>query len=249
MYPRNNVAEIDLLRRFRYILLQTLLAYFAAATCNPQALAETAPCADSWIHVNSTAGTEFIDVCKAAADAIAFLSESGVSVNQQITINIVEELPAVLPGDPIGCFDYDNEEVYIISKTHCIERIHESRLFNVNSDEEYYRSIIAHEVAHAVVVQNFPVDGLAWVAQEYAAYITQLATLSAASRARVLAQFGGGGFDTPRQINSIVLMMSPDFFAVSAYRHFMKDENGPCFLLKMLAGEVQLGDELLPQEE
>lgn len=231
------------------LLPLALIVSLSELTYTPKAVAEDVMCSNSPTRVHSTTDVEIVDVCEAAADAIAFLSAIGLQADQQIIVNIVEKLPVRIPGDPIGCFDRIRREIFLMDKASCMASHQRSNLFDLDFSTEYYRGIVTHEVAHSVVSSIYPEDSLSWVAQEYVAYVTQLATFSTATRRRVLARYSGDGFDTPQQINSYVLLASPSFFAVSAYQHFTKAENGSRFILSMLAGEIQLGDDLAPRED
>ena len=100
-------------------------------------------------------------------------------------------------------------------------------------DPDLHRSIVAHEVAHAIASQNLP-EKQAFVTQEYIAYVTQLATMPPDVREKVLANFPNNSFDTDEQINMTIFMMAPEVFAVKAYRHFLKPENGAAFFQRLL---------------
>ena len=60
------------------------------------------------------------------------------------------------------------------------------------------------------------------------------------TRDRVLVDFPGTGFSDHKSINSVTLMMSPDKFAIGAYRHYLRPENGAVFIDALLTEQIRV---------
>lgn len=93
-------------------------------------------------------------------------------------------------------------------------------LFGLELDPALYRSIIVHEVAHLVARFNGE-DALRDVAgQEYIAFTVQLGTLPEPLLERVLSRYDQPAFARETEITALLHALSPEVFAVKAWRHF-----------------------------
>lgn len=101
--------------------------------------------------------------------------------------------------------------------------------------EDFYRSLVVHEVAHAVAHQAFKVPPTR-TAYEYISGVVQLDALPAASRASYVAAFKHVDFTTD-MFNELTLAMAPAQYAVAAYRHFGRRGHGCAFLRSLLETE------------
>ena len=103
-----------------------------------------------------------------------------------------------------------------------------------------YRSLAAHEVAHAISDCNFKLARPTIQAKEYLAYVTMFATMAPAVRARILRKSPGHGYEGDWQMSTPIYMADPMRFGVQAYRHFLKPDNGRSYLHAILAGKVMI---------
>ena len=177
--------------------------------------------------------------CAGAVDAISFLAVHGFSVGGPIQIYIVASIPEEKAGPALGYFDRRDETAHVLSFA-ALRAMHDTRIFGLPVDRELHGSLVAHEVSHVVASRNFSVKCPSYAAQEYIAYVTQLATMPTALRERILASSPSLAFKTASEINSVTLSFSPQKFAVGAYRHFARSENGAAFIRALLTGEVRL---------
>ncbi len=171
--------------------------------------------------------------CDGASKAIAFLAEQGLDASGAVTVQLVEALPPIVDQSAVGCFVPSAQRVLALVYAQFAERV---TWFGLAVDYELYRSLVAHEVAHAVAACNFRTEKPSITAYEYVAYVTMLATMAPALREQVLANFPGTGFDNDLQMNSTVYQFDPMRFGAEAYRHFMKPGNGREYLHRVLAG-------------
>jgi hypothetical protein len=111
-------------------------------------------------------------------------------------------------------------------------------MFRLPVDAELHTSVIAHELAHAVVLDNVRVAVPARTSGEYLAYVVQLMTMAPVTRARVLAEYEEGDFASLDDITEIRHLMRPHEFGVRAYRHFVREGHG--YMLDLiLSGGLQ----------
>ena len=110
--------------------------------------------------------------------------------------------------------------------------------FNVPISRRLYRSLVAHEVAHAVAACNFTIPQPSIQAQEYIVYVTMFAAMEPELRACVLWQFPGEGDEGDWQMSTALYLLDPLRFGVQAYRHLSIPANGRDYLHAILAGHA-----------
>ena len=187
------------------------------------------------VSVRSANPADTLSSCQGAGKAIAFLASQGFDVTHDIRIEVVPELTDHASASAAGCFVEPKEKVLILSYSE-FEKFRD--WFRIPIDRPLYRSLVAHEVAHAVAACNFKIPRPSIQAKEYIAYVAQISTMDAAQRERVLLQYPGEGFEADRQMNTTIYLFDPMRFAVKAYRHFLKPGNGRDYLAKILVGEA-----------
>ena len=180
--------------------------------------------------------------CEGASAAIRFLEEIGVKRDLLVEINIVDRLP---PGfrNAFGCYDRSRDGVFLLGPKSCMEGSGLPEPFRVANDAMIYRSYVAHEVAHAITAENFTFEHPSAAAHEYIAGVVQMSVLDPEKRAEILGKFSGDGYDSQMEINLLHYQIDPARFAVEAYRHYSKIEDGPQFVRDLLDGKVRLKDQ------
>jgi hypothetical protein len=185
--------------------------------------------------VRSTDADDASVVCEGARDAISFLVSRGLDLPPRIHVDVVSRLPADVGPEAAGFFREREQRVFVLTYPQFASR---GDWFNVAIDETMYRSLVSHEVAHAVAAYNFRVPKPTIQAKEYVAYVTMLATMAPVQRERVLREFPGAGFEGEWQMNTVVYLVDPMRFGVRAYRHFLQQARGEEFLRNVLDGKV-----------
>lgn len=173
--------------------------------------------------------------CEGARDAIGFLAAQGFDVSGEVAVDVVARLPAIAGPSAAGCY-MDSERRVVVLNFAEFSKL--KTWLNLPADAGVYRSLLSHEVAHAVGACNFRIARPSIQAKEYIAYVTMFATMAPGQRDLVLAQFPGRGFDGDWQMGTTVYMLDPLRFGVQAYRHFLKPGNGRDYLHAILAGKV-----------
>jgi hypothetical protein len=173
--------------------------------------------------------------CEGAADALRFLASHGLDVGEGIVIEVVEVLPDTAEPSALGCYLDRERRVAVLAYAEASRR---GTWFDMPLDRSLYRSLVAHEVAHAMAACNFKPAQPSIQAHEYVAYVTMFATMAPDPREAVLARYPGDGYDDDAQMSSTIYLFDPLRFGVEAYRHFLRAENGHAYLQRVLEGEA-----------
>ena len=178
------------------------------------------------------------EICRSAGDALTFFGQLGIYLSHPLVVEVVPDLPESVSRTAIGCYLEEERKVLILTFAAFQGR---RDWFGIPVSRSMYRSLVTHEVAHAVAGCNFAIPDPAIQAQEYVAYVAMFAMMAPDFRARVLAKNPGTGFNSELQMNEITYMFDPMRFGVEAYRHYLKQGHGTDFLLKVLSGEALTG--------
>jgi hypothetical protein len=217
------------------LVIAACLGCGAAHSAEPDAGATAVRCGARQVTVRSPDTAEALLACLGARDAVDFLSAQGLAVNDEIAIEEVSALPAVAAPTSAGAFLESERRVVILTYPR-FEKF--GTWFGLPIDRRLYRSLIAHEMAHAIAHSNFAIAEPSIQAKEYIAYVTQLATMPPELRKSVMSQFSDHGYQDEAKMSSTIYMFDPMRFGVQAYRHFLRPENGRAFLHAILEGKV-----------
>jgi hypothetical protein len=200
------------------------------------AAADVQQCSDSIVVLHELPLDVLSSVCEGAGAARTFLRDAGFTVDEPITIEIVERLPNQVDPHAVACYVESDQRVYLL--TPAVVAV-PGRSGVDPADQLAYRSRVAHEVAHAIAAMNFRVSSPTIQAHEYIAYVTMFATMPEETRAQVLGALPGHGFETADQINSTLFLLAPTWFGVEAFRHYRSlGDDGPGFLRRIVQGQV-----------
>jgi hypothetical protein len=206
----------------------------------PAAAAQYIACPGIDAHVEAGDSRDTEAGCRGAADAVAFLARHGLRTAVRIEIRFVDRLPAPASALAHGCYVPTEQRIYMLRFSACRALASHA---GVPVDRALHRGLVAHEVAHRIAAANFAVPKPTVVAQEYIAYVTMIATMAPAARARLLERLPGSGFDSERQINATYYGFDPNRFGAEAYRHYLRPANGPAFIARVLAGQALTDDD------
>ena len=202
------------------------------------ALAREVSCPHTNVTVISVDDHDVGIACEAAREAVGFFAANGLDTSGPVKVRLVRELPDVASSSSYGCYDHRSRTVCMLHFHECLEQ---GPWANFAIDRTLYKSLLTHEVAHALADMNFAVQRPNTLAHEYLAYVTMFATMPAGERKRVLEQFPGTGFDSVDQMSVTYYLMNPLRFGAEAYRHFLKLGDKKTFLKDVLSGRVSIG--------
>ncbi len=176
--------------------------------------------------------------CQAARAAADFLGDHGFDVRPSIEIAIDNEACKHQHDRVLGIFSGREEEVIVMSQDACRRALANGTLFGLPFDAELYRSLVAHEVAHAIAAANFAVNHPSRLAHEYIAYVVQLATMAPRHRDRILARAKVHAYTSFSEMSETYHSLSPADFAVKVYGHFLAATDRIAVLRAVLAGRL-----------
>lgn len=175
------------------------------------------------------------DACEGAKAALAFFAAHGLRPTEPLVLEVTPDVPGEAGPTAAGCYLEENKRVYMLP--HAAFR-RQRTWFNVPIDRALYRSLAAHETAHAIAACHFTIPRPSIEAKEYVAYVATFSAMDDALRARVLRATPGEGFAGEDKITAMFFMFDPMRFGAEAYRHYMRPENGAVFLRAVLAGKA-----------
>lgn len=206
----------------------------------PQVLVHGAElrCPELNVVVDSEDSADVDMVCHAAGEAMGFLVRNGLDTSKAVEVHLVKELPPEADTASYGCYIHPHRRVYLLTYSDCLER---GPWASLPMDRELYKSLLAHEVAHAVAAANFSIPRPSMLAHEYLAYVTMFAVIAPEAREKILNRFPGHGFDSVDQMSVTYYLMDPLRFGAESYRHFLKLDDKKRFLQDVLSGRVAIG--------
>lgn len=188
------------------------------------------------VAVVTASAADAATACEGARDALGFLLPVGLQPpDRTIVVEIVEALPEGLRKEAVGCYAVGSRRVMVITPEPFLQR---GTWFGVAVSRTLWRSVITHEVAHALVGCNVGARTISGAAHEYVAYVTMFATMDAATREKALAHLPGEGFDHPMQINGMIYAFDPMLFGAESYRHWLRQPDGAAFLRRVVDGSA-----------
>ena len=177
-------------------------------------------------------------VCAGAAAARDFLRDHGILVRRRISLTLHDQ--CIDDGSAhVGLYDADSDRIKLLSYAQARRQTAEDALFGVAMTPELYRSVITHEVSHAIVEQNLMQRPASRIVHEYIAYAAQLSTMRAGLRQRILSHYRQPGYADVSEMSWVYYQLDPSGFGVKAYRHFRSLPEPGRFLRDLISGAVQ----------
>jgi hypothetical protein len=192
-------------------------------------------CRSSPVTINSLEPELHQDICNAAERVIKFFGRLDLELTHPIAIEVVPRLTQKGGENAVGCYQEEEKEIYIVTFATFEKR---GNWFGVPTTRSMYRSVVAHEVAHAIASCNFAVSEPSLHAHEFIAFTTMLATMDPVSRAEILSLHPGLVFEDESEINEVTFLFDPMFFGIAAYRYFLQEQQGDALLLRVLSGDA-----------
>jgi hypothetical protein len=200
-------------------------------------IAHGARCPAIAVDVITESKQEHDFACSAVAVAFDLLGSCGISPHRLLTLEISREVSHPLGKRAIfGFFDNKLETVFLTRKGN-LPPLLAGTPYETLPLQDFYRSLIVHEVVHGVMHQNLKRQPSSHAAYEYPAYALQIASLRADVRDRFLQSVPNNVGANEFIFNDTVLFFDPYYFAAHAYRHFAASD-GCAHLDALLKGEV-----------
>jgi len=221
--------------RISGFLSAALVVIVTGQPLSSHASATSHQCTNAPVVINAEKSLDHQDICNTAAAALAFFGRLNFRLAHPLIIKIVKNLPNRVSENAIAFYKEKEQKIVLLSYTEFKKK---SAWFGVPINRSMYRSLVTHEVSHAVASCNYSISEPTIHSQEYVAYVAMFAMMNPVLRTRVLAANPGTGFDTESEINELTYAFDPMHFGVQAYRHYLKEEHGDAFLVKILSGDA-----------
>lgn len=192
-------------------------------------------CERPGMYVRAHEAESGLVVCQGIEDAIGFLAPLGLQGPDHLVVELVEQLPPALRADAVGCYIIATRRLMVLVESSFMAR---RTWFGIPTSRALFRSVVAHEVAHAVAGHALDGKKLVNAGHEYIAYVTMFATMDTATRSAAMKAMPGQGLTFDTEINDMRYAMDPMMFGLEAYRHWTRQADGFAFLKQVLDGEV-----------
>jgi hypothetical protein len=167
------------------------------------------------------------------------LGRCGISLRRPLHVEIRSEVRHPFNGAILGLLDVKQERVLITREANVPALVKDTPVAKLPL-QDFYRSLIVHEVVHGVMHQNLKRPLTSHAEAEYPAYALQIESLPPDIRDRFLQSFDQAATKAnTRLFNDVVLSVDPFFFAASAYEHFKARDNGCGHLRALVEGEAR----------
>lgn len=207
-----------------------LALFFWTVTCDAAELA----CKVRGVKVEADIDADARSACEGARNAITFLNSQGFRIPDSISITLVEKMPDDVAPSALGAYFKSERRIMILYYGVFVAR---REWYRIPIDRDVYRSVVSHEVAHAVATHNFRMAQPSMLAEEYVGYVVLFSTMPATYRERVLELYpDNDAADDTFLRDPAVYMIDPIRFGANAYRHYLRPGNGAAFLRAVLTG-------------
>jgi hypothetical protein len=194
-------------------------------------------CTEAGVEVKAASAEEWRLACEAATEALKLLARCHIAPRVPVRVELSSEVRRPFGGVVFGLFDPKQEKVLITQYTNVASLVSDTP-FGGLPRPDFYKSLIVHEVIHAVMHQNYWRPPGSHAAYEYAAYALQIESLPPDVRKTFLQTVNVGADETEFAFNDAILAFDPFFFAARAYAHFARSPDGCTHLRALLEGEV-----------
>ncbi len=202
--------------------------------------ADTLSCAPHGISVNYHERSHAMLICEATEQAIALFDQCNVpSLPDKLHIDIVEDLQ---PGC-VGQFHCGQDKIEVLPPEVMEERRDPDGPLRFLPTEEYFQSVVIHELAHAANDEMPCRFEACPVTAEYIAYAMQIMSLKRDAR---LALFRKSKADRPvsrYELSYMLLLMAPNLFATKVAGHLSQLDDPCAFIGQITAGDIVLDRE------
>lgn len=184
--------------------------------CTVPVSAEVRHCPAGLAEVTATSEASAASVCRAADELAGRLAACGLVPKSSVTVHVVPRLPDECPETALAYFDARTRTVTVPTYEECVRLAGPSGRWGVPMTPALYRSLVVHELTHAVVAQNAGPVMIGRAAHEYLAYAFQFDLMEPGVRSRILALYPHAGPVQLAELSETYFGLSPERFAVKA---------------------------------
>ena len=178
-------------------------------------------------------------ICQSTQSVLSRLSECHVHLHRPVKIEIVSDLPSSC----LGLYHCGENHIEVLSPDAALSQRTEKSVFATLSKQEFFESILAHELTHAAYDATPCPFGDCAATAEYLAYTMQIMTLPPAMREEIENGFEIGKTITRDEINPMILYMAPNAFIRKSWGHLMQRENSCAYIKQIMEGKILFDSE------
>ena len=235
----NQGRAVNLSVKIHSVFLSVIFLIFLLFLMVDNAAAED--CDGITINRLASSQFEFSDLCNVTQQAVEFFKQCGIESSKNFNITIRERLTHA-SGLPVFAYFHSPKSQIIITDFEAFKNliVVDSAYYKLPS-HDLYKSLIAHEVAHAITLncQIFTKSDCSRVALEYIASVVQVTIMNKNTRQILLDEFPRSSPVELEMFNDFVFYSSPQWFVANAYRHYNQIDNRCEFLRNILKGEIR----------
>lgn len=225
------------MRRQIFQLALLLLALVSASHARAEETAQWS-CPGARVTVSTPHFGEARRVCAAARAPIDLLGQCGFRLRNPVTITVADDVYLLSAIKTVGDYLPGTGHVRVMSNAG-FARYTRAAIADVEVPvADLYRSVVAHELAHAIFHDNTEHLDLPQTAHEYVAYAVQISTLPESVRATALQSDAKAARSNLFSFSQFLLAADPERFALIAWEHFNRPENGCAFLRSVVEGKA-----------
>lgn len=191
-----------------------------------------AVCPDLPVDVEASRASDRGEVCAAARMALDYLAPLGLMPRSMLRVRVADQ-PFEAPLNHLpGYYDPQTERIEVLSQRLILDSP-AARILGLPAAPDLYRSLVIHEITHAVALSHGGVQPRR-VAHEYIAFAVQLAALPETQRREIIGRAGVDGFENLDALSEAYLLIAPNRFAVKAYLHFSVSDDPGALVRELL---------------
>ena len=213
-----------------------------AAVCGlaPAPLASlTLSCKGIPVTVTADDSSLAAQTCIATQSVLARLSQCHVRLRQPVKIEIVTDLPSSC----LGLYHCGENHIEVLSPEAALATRTEDSVFSPLTKQEFFASILAHELTHAAYDATPCPFGDCAATAEYLAYAMQIMTLPPDKRDEIETGFEITRTISRDEINPMILYMAPDVFIRKSWGHLTQRENSCAYVKQIMEGKILFDSE------
>ncbi len=192
------------------------------------------PCDNTGTRISSESIEEFNLACQAMHDLIAVANIMQLDETYPLSMIFMDKLDVNGSGKTVAQFIPATMEIHVLTMAACKVKFGTEVVLGQAIDKTLYKSLITHELAHALLWQNMKTANISREMHEYFAYSIQLALLDDAYREKIILANNVEAFSDDAEITEDYYLLNPTRFAVKSYLHFLAANNGWDYLRSIL---------------
>ncbi len=203
-----------------------LIFSFLCVGFNIYSLENISQCKRTAVVVNYDTIKDLELVCDAVKDVNKVAKKIGLSKGLDVSVSIIDRLTIDYIGTPIALFEPANKKIQVLSMAGYKKSLLDYVIFDQKIDTELFKSIIIHELAHALAWNNMKTRRFNRGLHEYFAYVIQFALLDDVHRDKIIISTDVKAYTDLPEITEVYYYLSPKKFAIKSYLHFINSKDG-----------------------